>query len=90
MKIEAIAYNAATKNFLENFDIFWNNTINSLGLDGAQLKIGNRLRPQISLWGYLATITPSNVATHDYSYIANVAVSIELVSVFTLSEMCRF
>ena len=79
MKIETIDYKAATKSFLNNFDIFWTDTINSIGLDSAQLKIGNRLRPQICLWGYLATVDSYDVATNDYSYIANIAVSIELV-----------
>ena len=79
MKIDTLAYKAATKSFLNSFDIIWTDTISSMGLDGAQLKVGNRLRPQICLWGYLATVNSYDVATHDYSHIANIAVSIELV-----------
>lgn len=79
MEKETLIYKAVTKSFLDNFDIFWTDTINAMGLDSAQLKVGNRLRPQICLWGYLATVNSYDVATHDYSHIANIAVSIELV-----------
>ena len=79
MKTETNAYQEATKSFLKNFDIFWTDTINSIGLDSAQLKIGNRLRPQICFWGYLATVNSYDVATHDYNHVARIAVSIELV-----------
>lgn len=73
------SYHVATKNFLKDFDIYWKDTINTMGLRSEQLNTGNRLRPQICLWGYLATVSPDDVATHNYSIIANIAVSIELV-----------
>ena len=79
MEQNAANYYLATQMFLVKFEELWSVAVNSINIDGEQLKGGNRLRPQICLWGYLLTINPSRVQEHDYTMIANVAVSIELV-----------
>lgn len=72
-------YQIATEQFLNNFDLYWNNMLNELDTKQIQLVSGNRLRPQICLWGYLATVSPCDVTTHNFNQIANVAVSIEMI-----------
>jgi len=72
-------YETATKDFLRCFDVYWSNMLNTLDNHQAQLVSGNKLRPQICLWGYLATIPPDDVSSQSYDYIANVAVSIEMI-----------
>ena len=79
MKNTTLSYQTATVNFLEKFDSYWNDTIRIMGIQSAQLSTGNRLRPQICFWGYLATVNPDVVISHDYSTVANVAVSIEMI-----------
>lgn len=79
MESSAAIYCTATQHFLQKFDLHWNRVLNELGSHQAQLVSGNRLRPQICLWGYLSTISPCDVLIHDYDQIANIAVSIELV-----------
>lgn len=79
MNCPKLAFQNATENFLQKFDVYWNDAINAMGVQGMQLSTGNRLRPQICLWGYLATVSPNTILSHDYSTIANVAVSIEMV-----------
>lgn len=73
------SYNTITTRFLERFDFFWNEMLRNVCTQQVQLIIGNRLRPQICLWGYLATIQPNELSCHDFDKIANVAVSIEMV-----------
>lgn len=72
-------YKVATDCFLKQFCYHWNQVLKELGEQQAQLNAGNRLRPQICLWGYLATIQPDEVKTHDFSKIASIAVSIEMI-----------
>ena len=72
-------YKMVTDQFLQKFDNHWKDMLHIVGGEQAQLIIGNRLRPQICLWGYLATIYPNNIQDCDLDYIANVAVSIELL-----------
>lgn len=72
-------YRTATERFLQKFDLHWSHILNELGSQQAQLVSGNRLRPQICLWGYLSTIPPHEVCTHNFDQIANIAVSVELV-----------
>ena len=79
MESSIAIYRTATERFLQTFDLYWNQVLNELGSQQAQLVSGNRLRPQICLWGYLSTISPCDVHIHDYDQIANIAVSIELV-----------
>ncbi len=79
MKNELNNYQIATKIFLERFDYYWKEAIDSLEVQSPQLAVGNRLRPQICLWGYLATLNQEEILQHDYNLIANMAVSIEMV-----------
>ena len=72
-------YRIATECFLQKFDIYWIRALNELGTQQAQLVSGNRLRPQICLWGYLATISPNEACSHNFDQIADIAVSIELI-----------
>lgn len=79
MRSSILTYHTATERFLQTFDLHWDHTLQELGSHQAQLVSGNRLRPQICLWGYLSTISPDEVFDHDYDHIANIAVSIELI-----------
>lgn len=63
--------------FLSSFDCAWNETLEHYKCRQAQLNSGSRLRPLMVLWGYLATVDCQ--ASADVEYIANVAVSIELI-----------
>lgn len=73
------SYKAVTNCFLEKFDYHWSEVLKELGDQQAQLIAGNRLRPQICLWGYLAAVQPDELDSHDFERIANVAVSIEMI-----------
>ena len=79
MCIPVETYRIATKCFLQKFDIYWSQALNELGTQQAQLTSGNRLRPQICLWGYLATISSNEARSHNFNQIADIAVSIELI-----------
>lgn len=72
-------FQTMTEIFLEKFNFYWNDVIGTTDAHSKQLEIGNRLRPQMCLWGYLATIQSNKFLSHDYSKIANLAVSIEMV-----------
>lgn len=72
-------YQDATSKFIQQFDNYWNDMLDAVGTKQAQLTVGNRLRPQIALWGYLATVNPNEIGSHDFSFIANIAVSIEMI-----------
>lgn len=76
-KISVFEY--ATKSFLEKFDYYWKEAISQLEVVHPQLTVGNRLRPQICLWGYLSTLELDDIKEHDYSTVANIAVSIEMI-----------
>lgn len=65
--------------FLKEFDNYWSEMLGSINCQQIQLKKGNRLRPQICLWGYLATY-PSLIDSYKtISHIASVSVSIEMI-----------
>lgn len=72
-------YQVATRQFLNEFDYYWEQMLHLLGNQQSQLVAGSRLRPQICLWGYLSTLLPEQIMSHSYSQIANVAVSIEMI-----------
>ena len=63
--------------FLSAFECAWNKTLEHYKCRQAQLNGGSRLRPLTVLWGYLATVDRQDSA--DVEYIADVAVSIELI-----------
>lgn len=65
--------------FQETFSGSWELALTELGTRQAQLVSGNRLRPQICLMGYLASIEPHTWEETDFSKIADISVSIELV-----------
>ena len=70
--------NDITKLFLKEFDKYWTKMLESINCKQAQLIQGNRLRPQICLWGYLATQYPLD-NKNTFSQIASVSVSIEMI-----------
>lgn len=72
-------YKAITSCFLERFDHFWHKALEELNETQSQLVIGNRLRPQICLWGYLAATSSNDDSKHDLDQVANLAVSIEMI-----------
>ncbi len=72
-------FKVITEKFIDKFSFYWNDVIRTIDVQGEQLKIGNRLRPQMCLWGYLVTIQPNQYFSCDYSVIANLAVSIEMI-----------
>lgn len=71
--------NEFTPIFLNEFERIWNETLQELKYDQAQLIIGNRLRPQICLWGYLSLYPNIEVTNTSISNIASVSVSIEMI-----------
>lgn len=71
--------NTITESFLKEFDIYWNDMLSNIKCQQIQLKQGNRLRPQICLWGYLATYPSLINYKRDLSQIAFVSVSIEMI-----------
>ncbi len=72
-------YKIATKRFLCSFEEHWQNALCTLGVHQSQLNAGNKLRPQIALWGFLATISENEIKEHTFDEIAAVSVSIELI-----------
>lgn len=63
--------------FLSAFECAWNETLGHYKCSQAQLNGGSRLRPLMVLWGYLAAV--DHQKSVDVDYIANVAVSVELI-----------
>lgn len=68
-----------TDSFLKEFDTYWNKMLLTLECQQIQLVQGNRLRPQICFWGYLATYPSMTNFDVDFSTIASVSVSIEMI-----------
>lgn len=66
-----------TYSFLKEFEHHWNKMLNFINCDQIQLVQGNRLRPQVCLWGYLATQSFKEDLSFDL--IASVSVSIEMI-----------
>lgn len=64
------------KQFLIAFSSEWKRTIEMYDCPQVQMDDGSRLRPLMTLWGYLAAIGDN---APDYPYIARVSVSIELL-----------
>lgn len=63
--------------FLKEFDQHWKRMLNCINSHQIQLIQGNRLRPQICLWGYMATQSFKEDLSFDL--IAAVSVSIEMI-----------
>ena len=61
------------------FEANWQSALNELHTAQVQLTSGSRLRPQLTLLGYLASLSPKCWETDDLSLAAQVAVSIELI-----------
>lgn len=61
------------------FEANWQATLDELQTAQVQLTSGNRLRPQLTLLGYLATLSPKSWKADNLSLAAKVAVSIELI-----------
>ncbi len=68
-----------TTAFLKEFDYYWNNMLKSIGYNQVQLSSGNRLRPQICLWGFLASKASFDNITSELPHIASVSVSLEMI-----------
>lgn len=71
--------NKFTPIFLDEFERVWNETLQELKYNQAQLVMGNRLRPQICLWGYLSLYPHIEITRTSLSNIASVSVSIEMI-----------
>ena len=63
--------------FLKRFEAQWETEMAKLGVSQKQLLIGSRLRPQITFWGYCASL--ANGIDPDFDYISNISVSIEMI-----------
>lgn len=61
------------------FEVCWQSALNELHATQAQLTAGSRLRPQLTLLGYLAALDPEQWEIDSLSMAAEVAVSIELI-----------
>lgn len=66
----------AEKEFLAAFSAEWQHTLEAYDCPQDQMNDGSRLRPLMTLWGYLAAIGDS---APDFPYIARVSVSVELL-----------
>ena len=66
-----------TDSFLKEFDKHWKKMLDYIGCHQIQLIQGNRLRPQICLWGYMATQCFEEELSFDL--IASISVSIEMI-----------
>lgn len=76
--INDVKYARAEKKFDEEFNKEWDMVLLQLKCQQPQLLLGNRLRPKIVFWGYVAGKTSSELDTLSYIRVAQVAVSIEL------------
>ena len=74
-----ITLNHVLERYQPIFEETWQSTLNELHTAQVQLTSGSRLRPQLTLLGYLATLNPKCWETDDLSLAAQVAVSIELI-----------
>ncbi len=70
-------YERITTAFLNEFDSYWIEMLETINCKQIQLIQGNRLRPQICLWGYLATLSFNE--KQSLELIASVSVSIEMI-----------
>ena len=61
------------------FEANWQSALKELHTTQVQLTSGSRLRPKLTLMGYLATLSPKYWETDNLSLAAQVAVSIELI-----------
>ncbi len=71
--------NSILEKYKTVFETFWKSTLVDLHTNQSQLVLGNRFRPQLVLFGYLANIEPKDWETDDFSVPAEVAISIELI-----------
>lgn len=71
--------NEFTPIFLNEFEYIWHEILQELKYNQAQLVIGNRLRPQICLWGYLSLYPNIELTRASLSNIASISVSIEMI-----------
>lgn len=76
--INDVRYAKAEKIFEEEFNKEWDKVLLQLKCQQSQLLLGNRLRPKIVFWGYVASKASSELDALSYVTIAQVAVSIEL------------
>lgn len=74
-----VFYTISIRKFMNEFSLEWKNMITQLNINQAQLIEGERLRPQIAFWGYLATRNYNEVCNEDFTKIAQASVSIELL-----------
>ena len=72
-------FESITMAFLREFDYYWNDMLKVIGYNQIQLSSGNRLRPQICLWGFLATKTNLDEIMSELPHIASVSVSLEMI-----------
>lgn len=66
-------------NFLKFFNDAWNKTLSELPFKQIQLTIGNKIRPQLVLWGYLFGQKDFIISEIKLKEIAQMAVSVELI-----------
>jgi len=77
--ISNLDFAKAREQFAHEFEAEWERVLNQVGCRQAQLVGGNRLRPEISFWGYLASLDSNQILKNNYVRIAQIAVSIELL-----------
>lgn len=65
--------------FLEFFSNIWEQTLAELPFEQVQLKIGNRIRPQLVFWGYCFGLDDLIVSDEQLTELAKMSVSIELI-----------
>lgn len=77
MEKNIIEIKSITELFLNQFEIEWNFAMEEINCKQGQLRLGNRLRPQMAFWGYMAAL-PDNSAIN-WGLVSKSSVSIELI-----------
>ena len=77
---------AAEAKFNHSFEKAWDDTISKYDINQAQLAEGSHLRPLMVFWGYMAAVSAPHTSSQimKIDYIADVAVSIELIHKATI------
>lgn len=72
-------YDNIVDTFLLNFNDRFSEIINTIGTEHIKLTQGDRLRPQMCLWGFLASIDLDDIDTTKFNSIVELSVAIELL-----------
>lgn len=72
-------YDDIIDSFLLKFNNRFSEVLDTIGIRHIQLTHGDRLRPQMCLWGFLASIDLDDITTDNFNEIIELSVAIELL-----------